>query len=104
VVNSKPDGYTLLLARVGSQVGVPAINPGIPYKWDQFTMLGRLEINPFVLVVNPDGKYKSFEEIEKAAGSGAEISYSSAGVGTLLHIAAAVFADSVGADFDGRTG
>ena len=29
------DGYTLLSARVGSQAGVPAMNPNIPYKWDR---------------------------------------------------------------------
>ena len=52
VVRSKPDGYTLLLARVGSQAGVPAINPGIPYKWNDYTFLGLLEKNPFVLAVN----------------------------------------------------
>ena len=52
VVRSKPDGYTLLLARVGSQAGVPAINPSIPYKWNDYTFLGLLEKNPFVLVVN----------------------------------------------------
>ena len=52
VAKGKPDGYTLLLARVGSQVAVSAINRKIPYKWDEFTFLGLLELNPFVLVVN----------------------------------------------------
>ena len=32
VVRAKKDGYTLLSARVGSQAGVPAFNPSIPYK------------------------------------------------------------------------
>ncbi|MGI9421998.1 MAG: tripartite tricarboxylate transporter substrate-binding protein, partial [Hyphomicrobiaceae bacterium] len=40
VVRAKKDGYTLLSARVGSQAGVPAFNPNIPYKWDDFTFLG----------------------------------------------------------------
>ena len=51
VKNAKPDGYTLLSARVGSQMGVPAMNKTIPYKWDDFTILGLIEVNPFVLVV-----------------------------------------------------
>ena len=67
VVRSKPNGYTLLLARVGSQAGVPAINPNIPYKWDQFTMLGLLERNPFVLVVNGKSDIKTFADFEKSA-------------------------------------
>lgn len=99
VVNSKPDGYTLLSARVGSQMGVPAMNKTIPYKWDQFTMLGMVEINPFVLVVNPKSGIKTFKDIEAKLKGGAQMSYSSAGVGTLLHIAVAVMADSMGIDF-----
>ena len=46
VAKGKPDGYTLLLARVGSQAAVPAINRTIPYTWDEFTFLGLLELNP----------------------------------------------------------
>ena len=98
VSRSKPDGYTLLLARVGSQAGVPAINPNIPYKWDQFTMLGLLEQNPFVLVVNGNSDIKSFADFQKALKGGKKLSYGSAGVGTLLHIASMVMADTMGID------
>ncbi|MEM7257914.1 MAG: tripartite tricarboxylate transporter substrate binding protein [Pseudomonadota bacterium] len=100
VINAKPDGYTLLSARVGSQMGVPAMNKTIPYKWDDFTMLGMLELNPFVLIVNPDSPYKTFADLEQAVKDGAELTYSSAGVGTLLHIATAVMIDAMGADPD----
>ena len=103
VLNSKPDGYTLLSARVGSQMGVPAMNKTIPYKWDDFTMLGMLELNPFVLIVNPESEYKTFADFEKAVKGGAELTYSSAGVGTLLHIATAVMIDAMGADPDNFT-
>ena len=65
VKNSKPDGYTLLSARVGCQMGVPAMNKTIPYKWDDFTMLGLIERNPFVLVVNPKSSIKTFADFEK---------------------------------------
>lgn len=100
VVNSKPDGYTLLSARVGSQMGVPAMNKTIPYAWDDFTMLGLIEINPFVLTVSSDSGIKSFAEFEAKIKAGEEMSYSSAGVGTLLHIATAVMANAMGADFE----
>ena len=63
VVRAKPDGYTLLLARVGSQAGVPAINPSIPYKWNDYTFLGLLEKNPFVLAVNAKSDLNSIEDI-----------------------------------------
>lgn len=100
VRNSKPDGYTLLSARVGCQMGVPAMNKTIPYKWDDFTMLGLIERNPFVLVVNPKGGIKTFADFEKKVKSGAELTYSSAGVGSLLHTGVAVMADAMGADFE----
>lgn len=98
VINSKKDGYTLLSARVGSQMGVPAMNKTIPYKWDDFTIIGMTELNPFILTVGADSPYQTFADFEKAVKEGAELSYSSAGVGTLLHIATAVMADAMGAD------
>jgi tripartite-type tricarboxylate transporter receptor subunit TctC len=98
VINAKKDGYTLLSARVGSQMGVPAMNKTIPYKWDDFTVIGMTELNPFILTVSPDSPYKTFADFEKAVKEGAELTYSSAGVGTLLHIATAVMADAMGAD------
>lgn len=98
VAKGKKDGYTLLSARVGSQAGVPAMNPKIPYKWDEFTFLGLTERNPFVLVVKKDSPYKTFQEFEAALKSGTSMSYSSAGVGTLLHLASLVMADKMGVD------
>lgn len=98
VAKGRPDGYNLLLARVGSQAAVPAINPGIPYKWDEFTFLGLLEQNPFALVVPADSPYQSLDDIKAAIESGKKLSYSSAGVGTLLHLAMVVLMDELGVD------
>ena len=93
---SRPDGYNLLMARVGSQAAVPAINKKIPYKWDEFTFIGLLEQNPFVLVVNPDLGYSSLEDLKKAVEGGEKLSYASAGVGTLLHLAMIMLLDNLG--------
>ena len=93
VAKGKPDGYTVLLARVGSQAAVPAINRKIPYKWDEFTFLGLLELNPFVLVVNADSPIRSLDDVKAAAGGGEKPSYASAGVGTLLHVAMVMVLD-----------
>lgn len=95
VAKSRKDGYTLLLARVGSQAAVPAINRRIPYKWDDFTFLGLLEKNPFALVVNAKSKYQSFDELKAALKSGEKLSYASAGVGSLLHIAIVMMLDEM---------
>ena len=98
VAKSRPDGYTLLLARVGSQAAVPAINRRIPYKWDEFTMLGLLETNPFALVVNPNSPYKTFADLKAAIKGGKNLSYASTGVGTLLHLAVIMMLDDIGAE------
>lgn len=103
VLNSANDGYTLLSARVGSQMGVPAMNKTIPYAWDDFTIIGMTELNPFVLVVNPESGMKTFADFEAKIKAGEEMSYSSAGVGTLLHIAVAVMSNGMGADFEKLT-
>ena len=96
VAKGRPDGYTVLLARVGSQAAVPAINRKIPYKWDEFTFLGLLELNPFVLVVNADSSVESLDDLKAALEGGEKLSYSSAGVGTLLHVAMNMVLDQFG--------
>lgn len=98
VAKGRKDGYTLLLARVGSQAAVPAINKKIPYKWDDFTFLGLLELNPFVLTVKADSPYKTFDELKAAIKKGEKLSYASAGVGTLLHLAMVMTLDDIGVD------
>lgn len=103
VVRSKPDGYTLLLARVGSQAGVPAINPGIPYKWNDYTFLGLLEKNPFVLVVNAESDLHSLKDIEAKLKKGGKLTYSTGGVGTLPHIAMIMVLDGMGLKADAMT-
>ena len=103
VVRSKPDGYTLLLARVGSQAGGPAINPGIPYKWNDFTFLGLLEKNPFVLAVNSESEPSSLADIEAKLKAGENLSYSSGGVGTLPHIAMVMVLNGMGMGADAMT-
>ena len=97
VAKGRRDGYTLLLARVGSQAAVPAINRKIPYAWDEFTFLGLIELNPFVLVVNADSPINSLDDLKAtAAGDGGKLSYASAGVGTLLHVAMVMVLDQLG--------
>lgn len=67
VIHAKNDGYTLLLARVGSQAVGPALDPSTPYKWDSFTFLGLLQEDPYVCVVKKDSPYKSFKDLLQAA-------------------------------------
>src|SRR5512139_1824112 len=63
VRRASADGYTLLLARVGSQAVLPALKSDLSYKWNDFTFLGLLELNPYVCSVRADAAIKSFVDL-----------------------------------------
>jgi tripartite-type tricarboxylate transporter receptor subunit TctC len=70
------------LARVGSQV-LPALKE-TPYKWNDFTFLGLLEINPYVCAVVADSPYKTFGDlVDGIRKNPGKLKYSTAGVGTI---------------------
>src|SRR6185436_5592820 len=46
VRNAAPDGYTLLVARIATHAILPAGESKRPYKWNEFTMLSLIELNP----------------------------------------------------------
>lgn len=84
VKNAAPDGYTLLLARVGSQATLPALKPDLSYKWNDFTFLGILELNPYVCAVIADSPYRTFADlVEGIRKNPGKLKYSTAGVGTI---------------------
>ena len=88
VSKTKPDGYTLLLARIGSQSVSPAMKANIPYKYDDFTMLAVIELNPVICATASSKPYKTMQELVDAVkAKPGELSYSSAGVGSMLHVA-----------------
>ena len=84
VKKAAPDGYTLLLARVGSQATLPALKPDLAYKWNDFTFLGLLELNPYVCAVRVDSPYRTFGDlVEGIRKNPGKLKYSTAGVGTI---------------------
>ena len=84
VKKAPADGYTLLLARVGSQATLPALKPDLPYKWNDFTFLGLLELNPYVCAVRADSPYKTFGDlVDGIRKNPGKLKYSTAGVGTI---------------------
>src|SRR4051812_25488486 len=48
VRNAPADGYTLLVARIATHAIVPALDSKAPYKWNEFTMLSLIELNPYI--------------------------------------------------------
>jgi tripartite-type tricarboxylate transporter receptor subunit TctC len=67
VVGAPADGYTLLLGRPGSQSILPAIMPtSTKYKWDDYSFIGLLELNPYGCMVNAKSPYRTFDEFVQA--------------------------------------
>lgn len=90
VKNAKPDGYTLLFARVGSHSVNPAMKATLPYTLDDFEFIGVYEINPVACAVKADSDINSMDDlITKVKANPGQVSYSSSGVGSLLHLAGA---------------
>ena len=54
VRNAPPDGYTLLVARIATHAIVPALDSKVPYKWNEFTMLSLIELNPYICFAKGD--------------------------------------------------
>jgi tripartite-type tricarboxylate transporter receptor subunit TctC len=80
VVAAAPDGYTLVLARPGSQSILPAIMPmRTKYKWDDYTMIGLLELNPYGCFVKAN-KFKSYADFSAVLRSrGKQMNFGTAG-------------------------
>ena len=89
VQNAKPDGYTMLFARVGSHSVNPAMKATLPYTLDDFRFVTVYEINPVACAVRPDSGIESMEDLVAKVNEGG-VSYSSSGVGSLLHLAGAM--------------
>ena len=97
VRNSPADGYTLLIARGGSQAINPALDSATPYKWNDFTFVSLLDFNPVACVVKGDSPYKSMKELLAALKSQpGKLNYATAGPGTTQHLAVEVLLKSAG--------
>jgi len=84
VRNAPADGYTLLLARIASQVILPATDAKTPYQWSDFTLLSVLEVNPYVCVVKADAPYKSMKDlVDDIAKHPGKLNFATVGAGTI---------------------
>ena len=89
VRNAPADGYTLLVARIATHAIVPALESKVPYKWDDWTMLSLIELNPYVCFVKGDSPYRTAAElIDAIRANPGKLNFSTAGVGTSQNMAA----------------
>jgi len=96
VVNSDPDGYTLLV-QSASYAANPAIYKKLPYGLKSLKDINILGTSPYALVVSAESPYKSLKDLVNAAKSKPEIiPFASAGVGSSTHLAAEYFNQTMG--------
>jgi tripartite-type tricarboxylate transporter receptor subunit TctC len=89
VARAAPDGYTLLVSGLASQVTSPLVtpNPNLDTFRD-FTHIAYLGGPPIVWAVTPSTDMKTVADVVAAVKAGKVTSYASPGVGTLGHLAA----------------
>lgn len=88
VAASKPDGYTIVTTWTGVAVIVPLITPNLPYKMTDLTPIGKSLVVDQLLLVNKDLPVKTLSELVAYAKQHPKtLSYGTAGVGTIPHLA-----------------
>jgi tripartite-type tricarboxylate transporter receptor subunit TctC len=92
VKNATPDGYTLLVARIATHAVLPATDAKLPYKWNDFTMISLIELNPYICFVKNDSPVRTAADlIATMRKSPGKLNYSTAGAGTSQDMAAQYF-------------
>nr|WP_314072627.1 tripartite tricarboxylate transporter substrate binding protein [uncultured Roseococcus sp.] len=87
VARARPDGETLLLARVAASAILPAIDPRTPYQIDDFTWIGLLDLNPYVICVRADSPYRDLASLLNAIRNApGTLNFSTSGPATILDL------------------
>ncbi len=89
VKNATPDGYTLLVARIATHAILPATESKLGYKWNEFSMISLIELNPYVCFVKTESAYRTAADLINAIRkSPGKLNYSTAGISTSQAMAA----------------
>jgi tripartite-type tricarboxylate transporter receptor subunit TctC len=93
VARSAPDGYTLLMATVGTHAINQALYPKIPFDpVKDFTPISRVAMVPNVLVVNARSPFSTVGQIiAEARAHPGKLTFASAGNGTSIHLSGELF-------------
>lgn len=100
VANSEPDGYTVLLTHLATQVISPLIYSKLPYDVDRdFEPVTQLIAVPNMMVVHPSVPARSVKElIAIAKKSPGQLNFASGGSGTSGHLSSELFKSLAGVD------
>ena len=105
VRTAPPDGYTLLIARIATHAIFPALESKSPYKWNEFTMLSLLELNPYICAVRADSPVRSVKDLYAAIrAEPGKLNFSTAGAGTSQNMASQYMMSLAGLKPDAAVG
>ena len=105
VRGAPPDGYTLLIARIATHAIFPALESKAPYKWNEFTMLSLLELNPYICAVRADSPVKTVQDLYAAIRKDpGKLNFSTAGAGTSQNMASQYMMSLAGLKPDAAVG
>src|SRR5262249_40941870 len=97
VAKSAPRGHTRLLGSPRSSSSNPALNPKLPYDViKDFTPICLVAIIPQILVVHSSLGVGTFQDFVRLAKSRPDMTFGSAGIGSLHQLAGLKFASMVG--------
>lgn len=103
--NAPPDGYTLLIARIGTHAIVPAVDSKAPYRWNDFTMLSMIEMNPYICVVPAEAPYLTAAELIAAIrAKPGKLNYANVGAGSSQNMAVQYLLSLAGLGKDAAVG
>lgn len=92
------DGYHFLVGHMGFMGAGPALYKSLRYDpVKDFTAVIRFPDTPAVLLVNKDSKYRTLDDFVRAARGGTTLVFGTAGVGSVSHLVAELFASELGA-------
>jgi len=100
VVTAPPDGYTILLASVGTHAYNPAIYSNLRYDPNKdFTPIILFADQPMAMIARKDLPVNNLQEfITYAKANAAKMQYGSAGVGSTTHLSCTMLNKTIGID------
>jgi tripartite-type tricarboxylate transporter receptor subunit TctC len=98
VKSATPDGYTLLMAHTGEFAVNPALFDNVPYELERdFLPITMVSDSPMLYLANVNAPFNTFQElVAQAKAKPGAISFSSAGNGSINHLAGEWLAQAAG--------
>jgi tripartite-type tricarboxylate transporter receptor subunit TctC len=97
VARGTPDGYTVLLATGGPNIGNPLLSKKPAYRVEDFAYVAIAAATPMVLIVTPSFPAKTPREfVEYIKANPGKVNWASAGVNSTPHVSMAIFTSATG--------